>query len=217
MIAYLIFKHTATFAKPVTLSPPPPKTFQVPAITITAALTAALTAPMVYAHHLSAATQQQVVIAFNLGLPCLALIWMLSPGGARPGNAAAARSHRAVACLGFALHVVSVVDLLYAFSGDYRAAGSALADVFWIRSTEVMPANFMQWDMLGLRGASIIFLLAEEGPAGVVRYLVGAALLGPGAGFALACARREERLIRGAARAPPAAAGAGEGGRKKRA
>jgi len=169
----------------------------------------------VYAPRFPPQVQQQIVVGFNLGLPCVAALWMLTPGGKSPGNAAAVQALRFVALIGVAMHALSVADLLYAFKFDVRAAGSALLDVWKFGSVEVMPANFMQFDMLGLRCACILFVLAEAGLAGFARYMLTALALGPGAGFALAVARREERLAETAAQAPLAAGGGG-GAAKKR-
>lgn len=145
-----------------------------------------------------------MVVNFNLLLPCLCLLWMFTPGGRQPGNAAAATALRAAAAVCFALHAASLADLLLHAGPDPRAVWSALAAVFEKATPAVMPANFMAFDFLGVLGAAAIFAVAELcGLAGAAAMLTKGLVIGPGAAFALACAEREARLAAGAAAAPP--------------
>jgi hypothetical protein len=163
----------------------------------------AVTLPLVYATRFPEAAQPPLIAGFNLAVPCLALLWTLAPGGARPGNAAAAGALRFVALIGFAAHALSVVDLfVLSHGGDADSARRELAAVAANASADVMPANFMMYDFLGVLGSALIFVLAEEGLAGAGAFLGLSLLAGPGAAFGLACARREARLAAGAAKAP---------------
>jgi hypothetical protein len=144
-----------------------------------------------------------VVVNFNLLLPCLALLWMVSPGGRQPGNAAAASTLRFAALVGFIMHAAAAADLLLAHELDARAAWRSLAAVAAKRDSRIMPANFMMFDFLGLLGAAVIFAAAECGVVKAAGVLVKGLAVGPGAAFALAAARREERLAAGAAQEPP--------------
>lgn len=63
-------------------------------------------------------------------------------------------------------------------------------------------------DFAGVLISATIFTVSEGGPSETAGMLGMAVLAGPGAAFAAACAKREERLGRAAAPAAPAPAGA---------
>lgn len=179
---------------------------KVPAIAAAQALTALLTAPLVLASKLAPLDQQKVVVLFNLGLPFLGLIWMVTPGGSKAGNAAAARMLRGLAALAFAMHAWSVADMASSHGGSAKAAWRALAEVAGKATARVQPANFMQFDFIGVFASALIFLFAEEGAAAAAEALCFAPVIGPGAAVAIGLARREERLALGAAKRPLRAA-----------
>ncbi|GBF94185.1 hypothetical protein Rsub_07172 [Raphidocelis subcapitata] len=183
---------------------------KVPAIVASQAITLAFTAVLVCAATFPPAAAQRAVVWFNLGIPATALIWMLAPGGARPGNAAAAAALRLTAGAACLLHAASVVDLLYHSGGSPGAAWASIVDAAQLKppAKVTYPAHFMQWDFTGVTGAALLVTLAEEGVAGAARLLAMAPVVGPGAAFALVAARREERL--------GGAAGAGARGAAKR-
>lgn len=181
-----------------------------PFIGIAVALAAALTLPLTFASRLPPLTQQQVVVIFNLGIPCLALLWMLVPGGRQPGAAAAVQTYHFVALVSFILHITAVLQLLLAYEPDLLASWNALAAVAAKRSVDVMPANFMMFDFLGVLGTAVLFTVVEGGGlVGAAGLLASGLLVGFGPAFALVLAQREERL----AGAVPAvgAGGAGSG------
>ena len=180
-----------------------------PAIVAAEVLTALLTAPLVLAPRFAPPLQQQIVVGFNLGLPLLALIWMLAPGGAQPGNGAAARGLRGLGLLAFAMHAASVADLVTAAGGGGLAgAWQALVAVAANATAKVQPANFMLFDFIGVFASALIFVLAEEGAAAALQTALLAPVVGPGAAIARVLAKREERLEAGAAKRPPAATAA---------
>lgn len=164
-------------------------------------LSGALTVPLVLAARLAPATGQAVVVAFNLGLPFVSLLWTLAPGGSAPGNAAAGTALRAVGLMALAMHVASLFDLVTSTGGTPAAARAALLEVAANGSAAVQPANFMMFDFLGVLGSALMFVLAEGGPPAVGEFLLQGVFWGPGAALAGFAARREERLAAGAARA----------------
>ncbi|KAI8477223.1 MAG: hypothetical protein J3K34DRAFT_398720 [Monoraphidium minutum] len=176
---------------------------KMPGVAVASALAALLTAPLAAASLLPDDARLRVVVNFNLLLPALPLLWMLSPGGRAPGNAAAASALRAAAAVAFVMHVAAFADLALSHNLDGTAAARAVAAVASRASPDLFPANFMLFDFLGLLGAAAIFAISEFGSSEVVGMAAKAVIIGPGAAFALACAAREERLAASAAAAPP--------------